>query len=106
MFEILWIASISKAMRKRFAKRLWRREKQISNILNRWNENTFAHKGLKFSSGYRGTWIELDVNVITNTNVNVIANTNVNVIKNKKVADFRSPKDFSLKRHLEPIPEH
>lgn len=66
IFEIVWIALMTKAMRKRFEKLLLRRQQKITEILDRWNENFYEPKGLKLHCGYLGAWLELDVNIMSN----------------------------------------
>jgi len=68
MFEIVWIAYMTQAMRNRFVKLLLKRQMKITEILDLWNENFCEPKGLKLSCGYRGAWIELDVNITRNFN--------------------------------------
>lgn len=68
VFELVWIALMTKAMRNRFIKLLVKRENRITSILNKWNENFYEPKGLKLGCGYRAAWIELDVNITRNFN--------------------------------------
>lgn len=61
VFEIGWIFFITKAMAKRFNKIMIKREKEITKILDKWNENMFEPRGLKLVSGVYGAWIEMEV---------------------------------------------
>jgi len=61
LFQLAWIFVITKALNRRFEKIMMKRQTQVTQILDCWNENFFGPKGLHLSSGLFGAWIELEI---------------------------------------------